>query len=100
MNILKRIIPFGTCDLCHKNTERLDLYVDERKIVCQSCSQEIQQNKHIWTTYIQRGVQKREKTVTAGSKSSGRIYLPQTWIGGRVVVILIDPPEQMEREEL
>lgn len=35
-----------------------------------------------------------ERTVGAGGKSSGRVYVPKAWIGRRVTVILM--PEEAD----
>jgi len=43
-------------------------------------------------TYKIEGHVSIEKRVTAGSKTSGRIYLPKDWIGGMVEVVLTKSP--------
>jgi len=73
----------------------VDLYQDERRFVCQICSRRIQEGEIVsepFKIYEIEGLARIEKRVTAGSKSSGRIYLPKDWIGGRVVAILTESP--------
>lgn len=42
-----------------------------------------------------------EKIVKAGTNTSGRVYVPKSWIGRRVKVILIDEPgDDMEDERV
>ena len=42
-----------------------------------------------------------EKIVKAGTNTSGRVYVPKSWIGRRVKVILIDEPgDEMEDERV
>ncbi|MDV0442358.1 DUF2080 family transposase-associated protein [Methanorbis furvi] len=33
-----------------------------------------------------------EKMVKAGTNTSGRVYVPKSWIGRRVTVVLLDEP--------
>lgn len=37
-----------------------------------------------------------EKTVTA-SGNSGRVYVPKTWVGKRVKILLIEPMQENKR---
>lgn len=95
MKYITKALPEGECDICHRMVKDLDLYLDERRFVCQSCSQRIQNGEFVSEpvrTYEIEGLASIEKRVTAGSKTSGRIYLPQDWIGGWVVAILVESP--------
>lgn len=42
-------------------------------------------------TFMINGYQAIEKTVTPGSKTSSRVYVPRAWEGRRVLVVLLDP---------
>jgi len=44
-----------------------------------------------------RGYQAIEKTVTPGSQSSSRVYVPKGWEGKRVMVVLLDHANQNPR---
>lgn len=50
--------------------------------------------------YKIEGLDHIEKRVTAGTKSTGRIYLPKNWVGGRVAAILIENPFLYMEDEL
>jgi hypothetical protein len=51
--------------------------------------------------FMVQGHDSRVKTVTAGSKSSSRVYTPKDWEGKQVMIILLEPldddPELVER---
>lgn len=46
---------------------------------------------HVFQIY---GYQAVEKTVRAHSDSSARIFLPRSWEGRRVMVVLLEPLEE------
>jgi len=44
--------------------------------------------------YKAQGYDSRIKTVTAGSRTSSRVYVPRVWEGKRVMVVLLDPLDE------
>lgn len=44
-------------------------------------------------TFTVQGFDSRVKTVTAGSKSSSRVYTPKDWEGKQVMIILLEPQD-------
>jgi len=78
MKIIKKALPEGECDICHRTVKDLDLYLDERRFVCQTCSRRIQEGEIVFEplkTYEIEGLARIEKRVTAPERLD-------RWAGG------------------
>lgn len=88
---IKRAVMDTKCEQCGLDYIGCNLIIFEdgpKQFVCPKCTYYLERAEQ----YLVRGFEKIEnKIVKPGSQSSGRIYLPEAWIGKRVTVVRLDP---------
>jgi putative transposon-encoded protein len=88
---IKRAVMHAECEFCNRNYTNCNLILFEdgsKKFACRRCTYCLENAE----TYTVRGFEiLKYKTVSPGSQSAGKVYVPKEWIGKRVTVVRFDP---------